>query len=169
MNNKIINIIKYVSDNLGKGYNENIYQEGICTELRNNNIQYSKEQIINIYLKEINIGYTRCDILIDNKYIVECKATSTCLNENNFPQLIIYMRELDLEYGILINFNTSPSKSLIEYYCFYNDKKNKKFYVISDNLTKKYTLNNLACIIKDDFDHNLYFHFLNSNDSKSKS
>jgi GxxExxY protein len=110
---KIISFCKEVGDTLGKGLAECIYQEGICVLLRQNGMEYSKEVVIPITFKDVSIGNVRADIIIDD-IIIECKAIDGNLKPSHLPQIIIYMKKLDYNEGIIVNFNQNPSKDMVE-------------------------------------------------------
>jgi GxxExxY protein len=110
---KIIGFCKEVGDTLGKGLAECIYQEGICVLLRQNGIEYSKEVVIPITFKDISIGNVRADIMVDD-IIIECKAIDGNLKPSHLPQIINYMKKLDYNEGIIVNFNQNPSKDMVE-------------------------------------------------------
>lgn len=111
----IDDICKTVGDELGKGYAECVYQEGICVLLRENMLGYSKEVVIPIKYNDSVIGNVRADIVLhDEKIIIECKAIDSNLKPSHFPQIITYMNLLDYKNGMLVNFNQNPSKEIVE-------------------------------------------------------
>ena len=104
-----------MGDELGKGYAECVYQEGICVLLRENMFGYSKEVVIPIKYNSSVIGNVRADIVLnDEKTIIECKAIDSNLKSSHFPQIITYMNLLDYNDGVLVNFNQNPSKEMVE-------------------------------------------------------
>ena len=129
---KIASICEKVGNKLGKGYTENIYQEAICAELRELNILYSKEQVIPIKYGKIIIGNVKADIVLPKeKIVIECKAIECELREPHLPQLLQYMKNLNIKNGIYVNFIQNPSKNNVELYVVnncvdtYNFEKNK--------------------------------------------
>jgi GxxExxY protein len=132
--NDICNII---GDELGKGYAECVYQEGICVLLRENMIVYSKEVVLPIKYNDTIIGNVRADIVLhDEKTIIECKAIDSNLKPSHFPQIITYMNLLGYKNGILVNFNQNPSKEMVEIAKVKRLEHNK--YVISLDETEYY-------------------------------
>ena len=111
----IDDICKTIGDELGKGYAECVYQEGVCVLLRENMLGYSKEVVIPIKFNDSIIGNVRADIVLhDEKIIIECKAIDSNLKPSHFPQIITYMCLLNYNDGILVNFNQNPSKEMVE-------------------------------------------------------
>ncbi len=107
-----------VSQELGKGYAECVYQEAVCVHLRSSGYKYSKEATLDIVYNEVNIGSVRADIIINdkkNKCVIECKAIDANLRINHVPQILGYMKLTKINKGILVNFNQNPSKPNTEY------------------------------------------------------
>ena len=57
----------------------------------------------------LDIGF-RCDFLVDNRVIVECKAVCQ-LTELDQAQVINYLKIADKPVGLLINFNVKLLKN----------------------------------------------------------
>lgn len=60
----------------------------------------------------LDIGF-RCDFLIDQKLIVECKAVRE-LTDIDKAQLLNYLKMTNLQVGLLINFNVLILKNGIK-------------------------------------------------------
>lgn len=134
---KYISFCETVIKHLGKGYTENIYQEALCALLRQNEITYSKEQVVPIDAFGCNVGFIRTDITIPNESVViECKAIPQ-LNENYFPQIITYMEHLLFYKGIFVNFVQSPIKQPLQIYTV--EKQNLQ-YIFRDVYTQSTSL-----------------------------
>ena len=88
---------------LGEGYNETIYHQALCIELRNKKINYSKERNVEILYKCHSIGLYRLDLVVENKLIVELKAVRE-LNDKFQDQIQGYIKTTEWKNGILINF-----------------------------------------------------------------
>ena len=137
---EIIDFCKVVGEELGKGYAECIYQEGICVLLRNKGYDYSKEVVIPITFRDMTIGNVRADIIVNNKLIIECKAIDANLKQSHLPQIIIYMKKLGYDNGIIVNFNQNPSKEMVEVIMvnkemgdIYSARLDNKIYYIKSN------------------------------------
>jgi len=132
MNALIKEICYTVGDELGKGYNECIYQEGIALLLRQKSINYSKEVNLSVSFKNIIIGNVRADIVIpDEELVIECKAIDGNLKLSHVPQLIKYLKITNYSNGILVNFNQNPSKQIVE--LMYVEAFDSQNYKISFN------------------------------------
>ncbi len=103
--NKIIGSAIKVHKKLGPGFLESVYQTALAYELKQFNIKFEKEKSLPVKYEKISldIGF-RCDFLVENNVIVECKAVKeiTKLDE---AQLLNYLKITSLEIGLIINFN----------------------------------------------------------------
>ena len=107
--NKIKEFSLEILNELGCGYKENIYVNAMCIHLRNNNYLFNTEVIVPINYKGIQLGYERADIVIYEpfKCIIEFKSQVNNLTKKELLQLDKYKKNLNIENGILINFNTN--------------------------------------------------------------
>lgn len=104
---KIIEIANVVYSELGHGHSECVYHKAMLYSLSDANIPYETEVIVPIYFQKRNVGHFRCDIIVENKIIIELKAVSktaflTC--DSEVIQLNNYMKNTGINTGILINF-----------------------------------------------------------------
>lgn len=102
---KIIGSAIKVHKKLGPGFLESVYQAALAYELKQLNIRFEKEKELPVKYEKINldIGF-RCDLLVENSVIVECKAVKE-LTQLDEAQLLNYLKITRLEVGLLINFN----------------------------------------------------------------
>ncbi|HCL00710.1 MAG TPA: GxxExxY protein [Candidatus Marinimicrobia bacterium] len=101
----VIGLAIKVHRNLGPGFLESVYQAALAYELKQANIHFEKEKTLPVHYADIVIekGF-RCDFLIDNQLVVECKAVSNLSNIDR-AQLLNYLKISNLQVGSLINFN----------------------------------------------------------------
>lgn len=106
-----------IYNTLGIGYKEHIYVNAMSYHLRQNNYLFSSEVIVPINYNGVQIGYTRADIVIYSpiKCVLEFKALTNNVTKKEFNQLNQYINNLDVNYGILINFgNNLEFKSILK-------------------------------------------------------
>lgn len=103
LTSKIIGYAMTVHSELGNGFQEVIYQRAMAIEMRDNNINFSREQEMPVYYKQQQIGTRRVDFLVENTVSVELKAIIQ-LEDVHLAQAINYLEAYDLEVGLLINF-----------------------------------------------------------------
>jgi GxxExxY protein len=108
LTHKIIGCAMKVHTALGSGFPEVIYQRALAIEMEKQGLLFGREIEMTIYYDGINIGTRRVDFFVQDKIMVELKATST-LNDLHLAQALNYLEAYNLTIGLLINFG---SKSL---------------------------------------------------------
>ena len=88
---------------LGSGYKEQIYQEALAVEMKENNLKFLKEKEIPVYYKGKKVGKYRPDFIVERKIIVEIKAVEK-MNLEYEKQLINYLKGSEFKLGFLVNF-----------------------------------------------------------------
>ena len=88
----------------GPGLFESVYEEAFAWELVNRGLKVERQVSLPIVYKNIKLEKTlRIDLIVDNKVIVECKAT-TQYNDIFEVQTLTYLRLTNLKLGLVINF-----------------------------------------------------------------
>ena len=100
---KIIGCAFSVSNALGAGFLEKVYQNALLIELAHAGLQAEKEKQIQVLYKNQVVGDYFADILVNQKVIIETKAAQS-LNEIHQAQLLNYLKATNLPLGLLINF-----------------------------------------------------------------
>ncbi len=102
---KIIGCAFTVSNTLGSGFLEKVYQNALVIELLNEGLEVEKEKAITIFYQGKVVGEYFADILVNQQIIIETKAVQS-LNEIHQAQLLNYLKATKLPLGLLINFGT---------------------------------------------------------------
>jgi GxxExxY protein len=103
---KIRKIVFAIRNNYGPGHKEIIYQRIFRENLKKDAINFEQEKRIKFYSDEGElIGIYRPDFVIEDKIIVEIKATRF-FSKIDEEQLYYYLRNSKYELGLLINFST---------------------------------------------------------------
>jgi len=91
---------------LGKGYPECVYQKAFGVELQTLHIPYDMEVTMSIPYKEHIVGQVRADIILRGspQVVIETKATANPIKPEERWQLARYMKILNIQIGILVNF-----------------------------------------------------------------
>jgi GxxExxY protein len=112
---KIFEYSKEIHKNLGSGYKEHIYVSGMKYHLTHDQYNFQTEVIIPIMYQNIQLGYERADIIIYEPYkcVLEFKAQNSHLSRKEFIQIEKYLKNMSINYGILINFHLNNS---LEFY-----------------------------------------------------
>jgi GxxExxY protein len=88
----------------GPGLLESVYEEALAWELERRGLNVERQKLVPIEYKGQTLGTPlRLDLLVDDKVIVECKAT-TDYNPIFEVQILTYLRLTGLKLGLVINF-----------------------------------------------------------------
>jgi len=113
---KIIGAAKEVFKELGPGYLESVYEDALCYELELLNIPFQRQVDLDIQYKSVLFEKRfRCDLLVDNKVLVENKAIKRTTNQDE-AQLINYLRTTRLRVGLLFNFGAQKFEMIRRIY-----------------------------------------------------
>jgi len=89
---------------LGSGFLEYVYEEALSYELNLREIYFERQKELGIYYKDLLIPKKyKPDLIVENKVIVEIKATSG-LTEIEEAQLLNYLKATKMRVGLLLNF-----------------------------------------------------------------
>ncbi len=88
----------------GPGLLESAYEEALVFELGLRGLEVDRQKSVPVFYKgtRLNTNF-RLDLLVENKVVVECKATREG-NQIFAVQALTYLRLLDLKLALVINF-----------------------------------------------------------------
>ena len=92
---------------LGFGFLESVYRRALAVELRSIGIQVVEEAPTEVFFKGVAVGAFKLDLLVENRVVVEAKATAV-LGPTDRRQLLNYLRATNLEVGLLLHFGPEP-------------------------------------------------------------
>ena len=103
----IIGACMEVSNELGCGFLEPVYQEALCLEFSEQGIPFEREKILDIYFKEhmLTKKYI-ADFMCFNEVILEIKALEA-LRPEHTAQVLNYLKATGKKVGLLVNFGTT--------------------------------------------------------------
>ena len=104
---QIIEACFEVSNELGTGFLESVYQKALLIALKDKKLKAQIEFPINVTFRSQVVGQFYADILVDDKVIVELKATRSSAGEHE-AQLLNYLKATPYEVGLLLNFGPKP-------------------------------------------------------------
>ena len=103
---KIIRCVYRVSNTLGAGFLEKVYENALAIELEQSGLRVQQQLPIRVLYKGQVVGDFAADLLVEDRVIVELKAART-LDEVHAAQCVNYLRALDLNLCLLVNFGRS--------------------------------------------------------------
>ena len=117
--NTILKVYYEVYNELGHGFLEKVYQNAMYFELKARGLKVESQKEIKVYFKQQLVGEYYSDLIVENKVIIELKATEVLMNAH-VAQTINYLKATPIEIGMLLNFGAEPEfKRLI----YTNNKK----------------------------------------------
>ena len=102
----------------GGGMCEAAYTGALQHELTLRGHRIDREVMAAVYYKNRLVARQRLDLVVDERVIVECKATDR-LPPSAGPQLIGYLRATTFKVGVLLHFGPHP-----KFYRFVDSVKN---------------------------------------------
>lgn len=101
-----------VYKSLGGLHQEIVYQKALASELTKRKISFSREVSLPVIYNNEIVGKYRPDFVVENKIIVEVKATE--LNSKQFEQqLFHYLAGSNYRLAFLVNFK-NPNKVYVK-------------------------------------------------------
>lgn len=111
---KIINSAFEVHSTLGPGLIESVYETCLLYELSKQGLCVERQKMLPIHYKDKTLGTTlRIDLLVENRIIVELKATENLLPVHE-AQVLTYLKLTHCRLGLLLNFNVLVFKEGIK-------------------------------------------------------
>lgn len=108
------------------GLLESVYRRALAFELRSRGLHAVEESPVDVTYKGVVVGSFRVDLLIENRVVVEAKATAV-LGPTDKRQLLNYLRATNLKVGLLLHFGPEA-----KFFRFVNDYTSNE-----DSPTKK--------------------------------
>ncbi len=92
-----------VYNELGSGFLEKVYQNSMYLELKSLGLKVEAQKQIKVYFKNQLVGEFYSDLLVEDKVIVELKATEVLMDIHT-AQIMNYLKATTVEVGMLLNF-----------------------------------------------------------------
>ncbi|HXS98384.1 MAG TPA: GxxExxY protein [Candidatus Limnocylindrales bacterium] len=95
-----------VSNTLGAGFLEKVYQKALLRELNARGLRTATEVSFSVMYKGSRVGEYFADIIVEGALVVELKCVERLANEHG-AQCLNYLRASSLPVCLLINFGRS--------------------------------------------------------------
>jgi len=100
---RIIGAAYQVSNTLGCGYLERVYENALALELRFNGHLVEQQREMPVYYRGELVGMYQADLVVDDQVVVELKAVHA-FERIHRAQCLNYLRASGKSLGLLINF-----------------------------------------------------------------
>jgi GxxExxY protein len=104
---KIIEMFYKVYNKLGYGFLEKVYENAMMIEFKKAGVSAEAQVPIKVLYDSLIVGEYFTDILVEDKVIIEIKASKSISKENE-SQLINYLKATGIKVGLLLNFGPKP-------------------------------------------------------------
>jgi GxxExxY protein len=99
----VIGCAHKVSNTLGCGFLEKVYENALAVELRKAGLRVQQQHDVKVTYEGVVVGDFTADLLVEHSVVVELKATSI-IEAIHCSQCLNYLRASDLSVGLVINF-----------------------------------------------------------------
>ena len=101
---RVIGTAMKVHNALGPGLKEAAYQKALSLEMEKEGLAFEAEKAVTISVDGTEIALLYPDHLVEGQLVVEEKAFSHLLTQEEIAQVITYLCALNLKVGLLLNF-----------------------------------------------------------------
>jgi GxxExxY protein len=103
LSQRVIGCAFEVSNTLGVGFFEKIYEKALCFKLEKKGICFKCQESVTVNYKGNIVGEYVTDIIIEDCLLLELKAVKALCSEHE-AQLLNYLKATGLSFGLLLNF-----------------------------------------------------------------
>jgi GxxExxY protein len=100
---KVIGSAYRVSNTLGSGFLEKVYENALTYELRKAGLKTAQQQGIQVLYDGVVVGEYVADLVVEDRVLVEVKAVRA-LDNVHMAQCLNYLKATGLQICLLINF-----------------------------------------------------------------
>ena len=95
-----------VSNELGIGYIESVYEKALQVALIQKGLSVERQIPLNVNFRGVVVGDFSADMIVEGKVLLELKSVEA-LAKQHFAQLLNYLKTTGIQVGMIINFGTS--------------------------------------------------------------
>jgi GxxExxY protein len=103
LSEKVIGCCYTISNSLGSGFLEKVYQNALAHELRKLGLKVEIQKPLHVIYDQVIVGEYFADLLIEGVLIIELKACDG-FNDTHKAQCLNYLNSTRLPLCLLINF-----------------------------------------------------------------
>jgi GxxExxY protein len=101
---RLIGIAMRVHNRLGPGYKEEVYERAFAVELLAENIAFKRQHQVVVEYEGVPVALFMLDLWVADEVVVEIKAFSHQLTNDELAQVINYLKATGAKVGLLFNF-----------------------------------------------------------------
>ncbi len=101
----IIGCAYTVSNSLGCGFLEKVYENALVSELIKQGLKVKQQQLIKIWYNGVEVGDYIADLVVEDSVLIEVKTVEH-LGNTQTAQCLNYLKATGIRVGLLMNFET---------------------------------------------------------------
>jgi GxxExxY protein len=101
---RVVDAASEVHRSLGPGLQDSVYEQALSVELELRNVRFQRHVPLPVTYKRVAIGEACLDFLVEDRLVVEVKASTSVLPVD-LAQVLSYLKLSDCQLALLINFN----------------------------------------------------------------
>ena len=105
---RIIGCVHQVSNTLGSGFLEKVYENALAVELARAGLLVAQQRRIEVRYRDVLVGEFVADILVEECVIIEIKAVKS-FEDIHTAQCVNYLKATGLQVCLLVNFGASKA------------------------------------------------------------
>jgi GxxExxY protein len=103
---RILGAAYHVSNVLGCGFLEKVYENALAYELRKQGFEARQQWPIDVHYENIVVGQYFADLIVDHEVLLEIKAIK-CFDDLHLAQCLNYLKATHMKICLLLNFGAS--------------------------------------------------------------
>ena len=100
---KIIGAAYKVSNTLGAGFLEKVYENALAHQLKKDGMKIEQQRPTKVYYDDVVVGEYFADLIVAGAVIVELKAAKR-IEDIHLAQTLNYLKATGLTLGLILNF-----------------------------------------------------------------
>lgn len=106
LTSEILNACFEVSNELGVGYIESVYENALFVALVQKGLKVERQVSLKVKFRGVIVGDFKADIIVEGKVMLELKAVESLAKEH-YAQLLNYLKSTGIQVGLVVNFGTT--------------------------------------------------------------
>ena len=103
LTSKILEACFEVSNELGVGFLESVYEKALLVALRQKGFEVESQVSLKVTFRGFTFGDFFADVVVGGKILIELKAVDS-LSKQHYAQVLNYLKATGIEVGLIVNF-----------------------------------------------------------------
>lgn len=95
-----------VSNTLGVGYLEKVYENALAHEMRKCGLRVAQQVKLEVFYDGVNVGFYLADLVVEGCVLIELKTADAIIGAH-IAQALNYLKTTQIPLCLILNFGTS--------------------------------------------------------------